>query len=52
MARYGYKRLSPALVKHFNRCTYFYHLQAYVRDGAECRGETVGVDEMLIFQVI
>ncbi len=32
MAQYGYKRLSSALVEHFNRCTYFYHLQPYVRD--------------------
>ena len=34
MARYGYKRLSPAQVK---RCTYFYHFQPHIRDGVECR---------------
>ena len=52
MARYGYKRLSPALVEHFNRCTYFYHLQPYVRDGVECRIENTGIDEMIIFRIV
>ena len=52
MARYGYKRLSPALVEHFNQCTYFYHLQPYVRDGMECKIENVGMDEMLVFRTI
>lgn len=52
MARYGYKRLSPALVEHFHRCTYFYHLQPYVRDGVECRIEKAEIDEMIIFRVI
>ena len=49
MARYGYKRLSPALV---NRCTYFYHLQPHIRDGVECRIEDIGIDEMMIFRSI
>lgn len=52
MARYGYKRLSPALTEHFTRCTYFYHLQPYVRDGVKCNIENVGIDEMIIFRVI
>lgn len=52
MARYGYKRLFPALLEHFNRCTYFYHLQPYVRDWVECQIEAVGIDEMLIFRTI
>ena len=52
MARYGYKRLSPALTEHFNQCTYFYHLQPYLRDGIECKIENVGIDEMIIFRVI
>lgn len=52
MAKYGYKRLSPALVEHFNRCTYFYHLQPYVRDWAECRIADVRIDEMVIFRVV
>lgn len=52
MARYGYRRLSPALVEHFNRCTYFYHLQPYVRDGVECRIENTGIDEMIIFRIV
>lgn len=52
MSRYGYKRLSPALVEHFNLCTYFYHLQPYLRDGVECRIEDTGIDEMIIFRVV
>lgn len=52
MTRYGYKRLSPALVEHFNRCTYFYHLQPYVRDGVKCRIEDIGIDEMIVFRVV
>ncbi len=52
MARYGYKRLSPALVEHFYRCTYFYHLRSYVRDGVKCQIEETGIDEMLIFRVV
>jgi len=52
MAQYGYKRLSPALVEHFHRCTYFYHLQPYVRDGVECKIEDTGIDEMIIFRVV
>lgn len=52
MARYGYKRLSPALAEHFNRCTYFYHLQPYLRDGVECKIEDTGIDDMIIFRVV
>lgn len=50
MAKYGYKRMSSALVEHFNRCIYFYHLQPYVRDYIECHIEDVGIDEMVIFR--
>ena len=50
MARYGYKRLSPTLVENFNRCTYFYHLQPYVRDWVECNIEEAEIDEMIIFR--
>lgn len=52
MARYGYKRLSPALVEQFNRCTCFYHLQSYVRDGVKCQIEDIGIDEMLVFRIV
>lgn len=52
LARYGYKRLSPVLVEHFNRCIYFYHLQPYVRDGGECRIEDTGIDDMIIFRIV
>lgn len=52
MARYGYKRLSTALTEHFNRCTCFYHLQPYVRDGVKCRIEAIGIDEMIVFRVV
>ncbi|MBD5149984.1 MAG: hypothetical protein HDT18_06350 [Oscillibacter sp.] len=52
MARYGYKRLSAALVEHFARCTYFYHLQPYVRNWVECQIKNVGMDEMIIFRII
>ncbi len=31
---------------------YFYHLQPYVRDYAECQIEDVGIDEMIVFRVI
>lgn len=52
MAKYGYKRLSPVLVEYFNQCTYFYHLQPYMRDWIECRIEEVGIDERIIFRLI
>lgn len=52
MGKYGYKRLSPALVEFFHQCTYFYHLQSYVRDYVECQMENVGIDEMIVFRVI
>lgn len=52
MARYGYRRLSPVLTEHFNRCTYFYHLQPYLRDGVACRIENTGMDDMIIFRVV
>ena len=52
MGKYGYKRLSPALAEYFHQCTYFYHLQSYVRDYVECRIEDVGIDEMIVFRVI
>lgn len=29
VVKYGYKRLSPALIESFNPCTYFYHLQPH-----------------------
>lgn len=51
MARYGYKRMSSALVDHFNRCIYFYHLQPYVRGRVECQIADVGIDEMIVFRV-
>ena len=52
MAKYGYRRLHPPLAAHFTRCTYFYHLQPYVRDGVKCRIEDTKIDEMIIFRVI
>lgn len=52
MGRYGYKRISPQLVEYFNQCTYFYHLQPYVRGGIKCRIEDVGIDEMIVFRVV
>lgn len=50
MARYGYKRLSLTLAEHLNRCTYFYHLQPYVRDWVEYNIEETEIDEMIIFR--
>ncbi len=52
MARYGYKRMSSALVEHFNRCIYFYHLQPYVRDWTECLIADTDINEMIIFRVV
>lgn len=52
LARYGYKRMSSALVEQFNRCMYFYHLQPYVRSFVACRIEDVKIDEMLIFRIV
>lgn len=52
MGKYGYKRLSPGLVEYFHQCTYFYHLQPYVKDYVECRIEDVGIDEMIVLRVI
>jgi hypothetical protein len=52
MARYGYKRLSPALTEHFKKCAYFYHLQPYMRNGVACQIQDVGIDEMIVFRVV
>lgn len=52
MGKYGYKRISPILVDYFNRCTYFYHLQPYVRGHIKCQIEDVGIDEMIMFRVV
>lgn len=52
MGKYGYKRLSPGLIEYFHQCTYFYHLQPYVKDYVECRIEDVGIDEMIVLRVI
>ena len=52
MAKYGYKRLSPALVEYFHQCIYFYHLQPYVRNYEACRIEDAGIDEMIILRVM
>lgn len=52
MAQYGYKRLSPQLLEHFDRCLYFYHLQSYVRDWVECQIEEIGIDEMIVFRIV
>ncbi len=52
MGKYGYKRLSPALVEHFNQCIYFYHLQPYVREYVECQIGEVGIDDIVIFRVV
>ena len=40
-----------AHLSQVHRCTYFYHLQPYVRDGVECRIEDTGIDKMIIFRV-
>lgn len=52
MGKYGYKRLSPALIEYFNQCIYFYHLQPYVRDYEKCRIEDIDIDEMIVFRVV
>ncbi len=52
MIRYGYKRISPLLLEHFNQCVYFYHLQPYVRDHIKCCIKDVGIDEMIVLPVV
>lgn len=52
LRQYGYKRRSPLLIQHINRCLYFYHLDITVRGGIPCFIEDVGLDQMLIFRVI
>lgn len=49
MARYGYKKLTPALAEHFNRCIYFYE---YMRNGLKCQFECVGIDKMTMFKAV
>ena len=51
LRRYGYKRRSPAIVAHINKCLIFYHIQPYLRDYEQCQIEKVDIDDMLTFRV-
>lgn len=52
MSKYGYKRLTPSLIDYFTKCTYFYHIQPYVKDHIPCRIEDTNIDEMIIFRIV
>lgn len=52
LRQYGYQRRSPKLLAHINHCMLFYHLEATLKGGVECRIEDVGIDQMLTFRVI
>ena len=48
---YGYKRRSPAIVAHINKCLIVYHIQPYLRDYEQCEIEKVDIDDMITFRV-
>ena len=52
LAQYGYKRRSPALMQHIERCTLFYHLEAKLSGGVACDLATCSLDDMLTFRVV
>ena len=51
LRNYGYKRRSPAIVAHINKCLIFYHIQPYLRDYEQCEIEKVDIDDMITFRV-
>lgn len=51
LRNYGYKRRSPAIVAHINKCLIFYHIQTYLRDYEQCDIEKVDIDDMITFRV-
>lgn len=52
MSKYGYRRITPALAEYFRNCTYFYHIQPYIRDYIPCKIEDTNIDEMIIFRIV
>lgn len=52
MAKYGYKKLTAELSKHFNQCLYFYHLQPYLSKKVKCNIKETKVDDMIVFRVV
>ncbi len=52
LTQYGYRRRSPLLLQHINRCMLFYHLEATLRGGVPCDIETCGLDKMLTFRIV
>lgn len=51
LRNYGYKKRSPAIVKHINECLIFYHIQPYLRNYEQCQIEHVDLDDMITFRV-
>ncbi len=51
LRNYGYKKRSPAIVDHINRCLIFYHIQPYLRDYEQCDIGKVDIDDMITFRV-
>lgn len=51
LSRYGYKRMSAALLQHLNECMEFYGLNAYLRGGVPCRLEDTSIDDMIILRL-
>ena len=52
LKQYGYKRRSPLLLQHINRCMQFYNLEVTLRGGVPCSIEDADLDQMLTFRVV
>lgn len=52
LKQYGYQRRSQKLMQYLNECIFFYHIQPYVRGGAECDMGSISLDEMITFRVL
>lgn len=52
LREHGYMRRSPQLIKHLNKCLYFYHLETYTRGEVKCDVAEIGLDEMITFRVL
>lgn len=50
--QYGYKRRSPQLLSHIEKCMAFYHIQSSLKDNQECSIQDVDIDDMITFRII
>lgn len=51
LSRYGYRRMSAALLQHLNACLKFYGLNAYLRGGVPCRLQDTSIDDMIVLRI-